>query len=89
LEPQETYRLQGELYGQLIVNAAQETDLAPTNWKNTNLIFDGVTIVTSAEYGVYYAIPANSKGYKGITITLAGDSVNTVMCTTVAAPAND
>ena len=89
LEPQQTYRLQGELYGQLIINAAQETDLAPTNWKNTNLIFDGVTIVTSAEYGVYYAIPENSKGYKGITITLAGDSVNTVMCTTVAAPASD
>lgn len=89
LEPQGTYKLQGELYGQLIVNAAQYTGDAPDDFKNTNLIFDGVTIITSADCGVYYTVPESSKGYKGITITLAGDSVNTVMCTTVAAPAND
>lgn len=89
LEPQETYKLQGELYGQLIVNAAQYTGDAPDDFKNTNLIFDGVTIVTSADSGVYYTVPESGKGYKGITITLAGDSVNTVMCTTVAAPGND
>lgn len=89
LEPQGTYKLQGELYGQLIVNAAQYTGDAPDDFKNTNLIFDGVTIITSADSGVYYTVPESGKGYKGITITLAGDSVNTVMCTTVAAPGND
>ena len=90
LEPQETYTLQGELYGQLIINAAQYQGDAPKTFKNTNLIFDGVTIITSANCGVYYTIPAGDvKGYKGITITLAGDSVNTVMCTTVAASGPD
>lgn len=89
LEPQGTYKLQGELYGQLIVNAAQYAGDAPVDFKNTNLIFDGVTIITSADCGVYYTVPEIGRGYKGITITLAGDSVNTVMCTTVAASAND
>ena len=90
LEPQETYTLQGELYGQLIINAAQYSGNADKTFKNTNLIFDGVTIITSANCGVYYTIPTGDvKGYKGITITLAGDSVNTVMCTTVAASGPD
>ena len=90
LEPQETYTLQGELYGQLIINAAQYQGNADKTFKNTNLIFDGVTIITSANCGVYYTIPSGDvKGYKGITITLAGDSVNTVMCTTVVAAGPD
>lgn len=94
LEPQQTYHLQGELYGQLVINATTFSGEAPATFKNTNLIFDGVTIITPTESGVYYAVPKDGqgdalKGYKGITITLAGDSVNTVMCTTVAAPADD
>ena len=71
LEPQGTYKLQGELYGQLIVNAAQYAGDAPVGFKNTNLIFDGVTIITSADCGVYYTVPEIGRGYKGITITLA------------------
>lgn len=79
-----THVLEGTLYGQIVIDAesSQPSD-------NTYLKLNGVTIITPATSGILYKTPTENKGYKDLVVTLMRDTINTIICTTVAAKADD
>lgn len=70
LDPAQDYKISGTLYGKLVINAATVT--APA--ANTNITFDGVTIISDEANAIVYTTPAENKGYKDLVITLTKDS---------------
>ena len=71
-----TYELQGVHEGQIIIDAIS---VKPDAW--TTIIMNNATIVSDEAYGILYNCPQSSnKGYQGLTVTLAKDSQNFVVC---------
>lgn len=87
LKPNEKYTISGELYGRLVVDA-QAVDSSQIT-KNTQIILDGVKIVSPTQSCIEYAIPVDGKGYKGMVITLGADSVNTLIAEEIAERGDD
>ena len=78
------YELQGKLDGSIIVDCGS---IAPS--ENTNLVLKGVTISTNATSAIKYKTPTDNEGFKDLIITLDKDSINYLLCNTVAAKADD
>lgn len=71
-----TYELQGVHEGQIIIDA---NSVKPNAW--TTIIMNNATIISDDAYGILYNCPQSSnKGYQGLTVTLAKDSQNFVVC---------
>ena len=71
-----TYELQGVHEGQIIIDA---NSVKPKTW--TTIIMNNATIISDDAYGILYNCPQSSnKGYQGLTVTLAKDSQNFVVC---------
>ena len=71
-----TYELQGVHEGQIIIDAIS---VKPDAW--TTIIMNNATIISDDAYGILYNCPQSSnKGYQGLTVTLAKDSQNFVVC---------
>lgn len=71
-----TYELQGVHEGQIIIDA---NSVKPTAW--TTIIMNNATIISDDAYGILYNCPQTSnRGYQGLTVTLAKDSQNFVVC---------
>ena len=71
-----TYELQGVHEGQIIIDA---NSVKPDAW--TTIIMNNATIISDDAYGILYNCPQSSnKGYQGLTVTLAKDSQNFVVC---------
>lgn len=70
------YELQGVHEGQIIIDA---NSVQPKTW--TTIIMNNATIISDDAYGILYNCPQTSnKGYQGLTVTLAKDSQNFVVC---------
>jgi hypothetical protein len=84
LVPDTTYKVEGTLHGQLVIDAENNevTD-------RTFLRLNGVTIISDVESPILYKTPADNTGREGLTITLGRDSINTVISTKVAERADD
>ena len=84
LAPNATYKVEGTLHGQLVIDAENNevTD-------RTFLRLNGVTIISDVESPILYKTPADNTGREGLTITLGRDSINTVISTKVAERADD
>ena len=78
------YILEGTLHGQVLIECGLT---APTD--NTNIRLNGVNIVTDLNSGIKYNTPEVNTGFKDLVVTLEKDSVNTIVCTTVAAVADN
>ena len=78
------YILEGTLHGQVLIECGLT---APEN--NTNIRLNGVNIITSLNSGIKYNTPEVNTGFKDLVVTLEKDSVNTIVCTTVAAVADN
>lgn len=87
LEPCKKYVISGELYGQIVVDARSKQPMDITD--NTRIVLDGATIISEGETAISYVFPEEGKGYKGLYITLAPDSVNTVIAKTKAEITDD
>lgn len=71
-----TYELKGVHEGQIIIDA---NSVKPNAW--TTIIMNNATIISDDAYGILYNCPQSSnKGYQGLTVTLAKDSQNFVVC---------
>jgi hypothetical protein len=71
-----TYELQGVHEGQIVIDAIS---VKPDAW--TTIIMNNATIISDDVYGILYNCPQSSnKGYQGLTVTLAKDSQNFVVC---------
>ena len=71
-----TYELQGVHEGQIVIDAIS---VKPDAW--TTIIMNNATIISDDAYGILYNCPQSSnKGYQGLTVTLAKDSQNFVVC---------
>jgi hypothetical protein len=79
-----TYKLEGTLYGQIFIDA---TTIKPTT--NTILVFNGVTIISSLTSGIKYSTPTINTGYQDLVVSLNKDTINTVVCSTVVAVADN
>ena len=84
LAPNATYKVEGTLHGQLVIDAAtnEVTD-------RTFLRLNGATIISDAESPILYKTPIDNTGREGLTIILGRDSINTVISTKVAERADD
>jgi hypothetical protein len=84
LNPNATYKIEGTLHGQLVIDAAtnEVTD-------RTFLRLNGATIISDAESPILYKTPIDNTGREGLTIILGRDSINTVISTKVAERADD
>lgn len=73
-----SYKIEGTLTGQIIIDAesAKPED-------DTFIRLNGVTITTDQDSAIIYKTPENNTGYKGLTIVLGRDSINTVVSTAV------
>ena len=78
-----TYELEGVLYGQVVIDATTQ----PTN--NTIVKLNGVQIITSATSGIKYKTPESNTGFKDLIVSLNRDTINSIVCTTVAAIADN
>ena len=78
-----SYVLEGVLYGQVVIDATTQ----PT--ANTLVRLNGVQIITNATSGIKYKTPESNTGFKDLVVTLSKDSVNSIVCTTVAAIAEN
>ena len=71
-----TYELTGIHEGQIIIDAIS---VKPDAW--TTIILKDVSIISDEAYGILYNCPQSSnKGYQGLTVTVAKDSQNFVVC---------
>lgn len=78
-----SYTLEGTLYGEVIVDATTQPD------DNTYIQLKGVNIISTEDSGIKYETPTDNTGYKDLVITLEKDTINHVICTTVAEAADD
>ena len=79
----QSYTLEGTLNGQIVVDAQTQ----PT--ANTILHLNGVNITTNANSGIKYLTPIVNTGYKDLVVILNRDTINNIVCNTVAAIADD
>lgn len=73
-----TYKIEGTLTGQLIIDAESSKPE-----EDTFIRLNGVTITTDQDSAILYKTPEENTGYKGLTIVLGRNSVNTVISTAV------
>ena len=73
-----TYKMEGTYSGQIIIDA--ETAKPESD---TFIRMNGVTIISNVDSPILYKTPEENTGYKGLTITLGRNTVNTVISTAV------
>ena len=79
-----TYKMEGTYTGQIIIDA--ETTQPSSD---TFIRMNGVTIISNVASPILYKTPEDNTGYKGLTITLGRNTVNTVISTNVAEKTDD
>ena len=79
-----TYKMEGTYSGQIIIDA--ET-VQPSC--DTFIRMNGVTIISNVDSPILYKTPESNTGYKGLTITLGRNTVNTIISTKVAEKTDD
>jgi hypothetical protein len=79
-----TYKIEGTLTGQLIIDAESSKPE-----EDTFIRLNGVTITTDQDSAILYKTPEENTGYKGLIIVLGRNSVNTVISTAVHERSDD
>ena len=83
LIPGKSYEIRGTLIGKIIIDATNLTPTQLQNLKYTNILLNGVQIVSDDNYGIMYEIPEEGTGYKGVSITIEKNTFNSIHCTKV------